>query len=325
MRRPPLVQLCLSHGAIDGALLTRLIADYDLGFDPERLYCEPFAPNGEQFRPNVLSRLASVPGPLASAGVEGAEGGEFDLGRFRGFGEQLIWRPERLPVDRSLIEAVIRLPGFKAGYWSDAEDVQWQSEESIQVYERAGRPHSHLPRTEGVLPMDREIIDISINPGRRTPLDGIWLFAAAEMWFGAGAFRYLDRDRLLRLPVGGVAERPGRIVHVELFPYEWYTENIEGVRERQRQFREWMRLDDLEARADELDDADVDMDPSMEIEEGQFPHGGVRRITEWYASDGLRSMPKSHASIRRVFELSQRGELVWRDESRVSDDAERSR
>ncbi len=145
----------------------------------------------------------------------------------------------------------------------------------------------------------------------------MWLIAAATMWFGPGAFALLDRERLRALPVGDVEERPDGVIRVELFPFEWYRTSVSAVRERQQRFRDWMGLDELEARAEEIH-VTMPGDPVVEFDTGEFAHGGVRRITQWLDETALRAVPKSRASKRRTVELDERGEIVWREEVETS-------
>jgi hypothetical protein len=306
----------MADGTVDGPLFARLIEDLDLGFTPATLSSSETARGGVRFSARALGRLAAER-ELAWARVEGADGGEFALAGIAGqVVTQLIWRCEGAGHD-GLVEAVARLPGFNAAYRGDADDVYWQSETSIEAYEAAGRPHARLPKVEGgFFPGEDEQIDVSANPGRRTPYDGILLWAASRMWFGARAFEHLDRERLVALPVGEVVERAdGLVVMVDLFPLDWMGSRPDEVRSRQRTFRDWMGFDALEERADEV--AEAEADPVLEIEIGTFEHGGVRRLTEWLDESGVRAVPRSRARRSRTVELSEDGRVLWRGEAGV--------
>ena len=311
-----LTQVCLAAGTVDGSLFARLIEDHDLGFTPATLFASETSRDGVPFDARALRRLAATR-ELAWARVAGAEGGEFALTGIAGHPvTQLVWQREGAGHD-GLVEAVAELPGFNAAYRGDADDAYWQSETSIEAYEAAGRPHAHLPKVEGgFFPREDEQIDVSANPGRRTPYDGSLLWAASHMWFGPRTFEHLDRERLLGLPVGEVAERAdGRTVVVDLFPLDWMGSRLDDVRSRQRTFRDWMGLDALEERADEV--AEAEADPTLEIETGTFEHGGVRRLTEWLDEGGLRAAPKSRARRSRTVELSDDGRVLWCAEAAV--------
>ncbi len=303
-------QVCFAQGVIDGPLFSQLVTRHDLGFEPHELSC-----NGRSMRYGAAAlRLLGEARDVWSARVTGAEEQMVALGGIASRPvDQVIWTAPTLPADFGLLEELTRLPGFHAAYLSDADDVRWQSETSIEAFEAAGRDHSAVPKIGGgFFPGEEEEIDISGNPGRAVPLDGLWLHAASTMWFGPGAFKLLDRDRLFSLPEGRVDEREAGIVRVELFPFDWYANSTAEVRQRQQLFRDHLAFDELEARADEIEAATAD--PTYEFDTGDFPHGGVRRITEWLDESGLRAVPRSRARRRRTAELSETGAVIWRDE-----------
>lgn len=208
--------------------------------------------------------------------------------------------------DESLIRTAGALPGFTAALVGDADDVFWQSEQQVGTYEVFGRTWRHLPTVYDEA-FECENVDTSGNVGRRTPAPGMWLWSAATMWFGPDAYRIVDREPLLALPVGSAPKPDGDLVRVDLFRL---SDDINSIREAQREFRTWMRYDELEARGDEL--AASFNDPQIEIEHGDFPNGGIRRVIHWI-SNGLPSA-KSVATSKRVVEFGPNGTQV-RDET----------
>lgn len=98
---------------------------------------------------------------------------------------------------------------------------------------------------------------------------------------------------------------PNGTVRVDLYSIDM---PIEEIRERQRAFRDWMGYDEIEERAPELRGL-VTADPHVELEEGEFDHGGVRRVVEWLDAD-LESIRRSAASQRRVTELGEDGSVL---------------
>jgi hypothetical protein len=132
----------------------------------------------------------------------------------------------------------------------------------------------------------------------------MWLWAAASMWFGPNAFSVIDRDRLLRVPVGTVSETEQGIVRVELFDLD---DPLDLIRERQTAFREWIGFDDIVARSDSL--LPLYSDPSVELNAGSFEHGGVRQLVEWLTGDRLSR--RSRADRKRVSELDTDGAVIW--------------
>lgn len=186
----------------------------------------------------------------------------------------------------------------------DADDVFWESEQQVATYEAFGREWRHLPTIYDEA-FEAEQIDTSSNVGRRVPAPGMWLWAAATMWFGGDAFRLIDRDRLLDLPVGSVVEVDA-LLRVDLFEP---ADELSEVRAVQREFRAWIRYGEIEARSVEL--AREFNDPHIEIERGHFTHGGVRRVTRWL-SEGM-PVARSSATSKYVVELGRDGTLMWHE------------
>jgi hypothetical protein len=302
-------QVCFSEDVIDGALMARLLSDHELGFTPSVLSCDRF--RDARWGPKALERLAST-GRFGHASAHEADhDGYFSVVRAGGLQmQQLTWQPVRPDVLEDAVESITRLPGLIAAYLSDDQDAFWQSETGIDAYEQANRPHEHLPKVEGgQLPWETESVDVSRHWGRRIAFADFWLWAAATMWFGPGTLKWLDRERLLALPVGEVTERDDGVVRVDLFPLDWFERNLDEARERQRVFWEWMGLGALEAVRSEQA---VDHEPDVDIEPGAFEHGGTRRITEWLGLDG-RSRRGSEAGWRRRTELGRDGAVVHQE------------
>lgn len=310
-----LVRMRLAEGAIDARLYTELVRRQTLGFPLLELSSDALRPRRTvRFSESALDRLAGA-SRVHSARVSDRDGHLF---AFHSLGSghhahQLVWTPTSLEPVQELVRSVVSLPGFSSAYIGDREDEFWQSETSPDNYKAFGRPHDHLPKTsEGNLRAGEERIDIRGNWGRGVPLGPIWLWAASTMWFGPPAFRLLDRSRLLALPVGTVREQAGGRIRVDLFPYEWYETDIDAARDRQRTFWDWMRLLDLEAREYDIRNA-LPQDPDVEMETGEFPHGGVRLITEWLDESQLGWARRSEAAFRRTTELSPDGDVVWQE------------
>jgi hypothetical protein len=236
--------ICFALDSIDGAALAEIVREHDLGFRATRVETDTWKARAGA---KALERLAAS-GRIATAELTDTDyDHNFGAYRMAGVMQHLSWHPEDPAVLRPAIEAITRRPGFSAAYLSDLDDASWQSETFISNYESFGRPHEHLrKRPGGLTPGETESIDISEHWGRMVATEGLWLWAASSMWFGAGAFERLDRERLRALPVGEVTEREDGIVRVELFPIEWFETALEQARERQRAFWGWMDLASLE-------------------------------------------------------------------------------
>lgn len=304
-----LTYVCFLPGSLNAALFADLVANHHLGFAPTQLRTDrPGRSGGVKYSAKALDRLRSLE-PLAWATVEGSDG-SLSLSGIAGWPAQVIvWKTERWPPEE-LIETAATVPGFVATMIGDGDDVFWQSADQINTYQVYDRPWRHLPTVWDDV-FGREKIDVSNNPGRQAPAPGMWLWAAAKLWFGPQSFRLLDRDRVVGLSVGNVTVRPDGIVTIALFDLD---DDIDRIRDVQRRFRAALNYDGLEPRARQL--AAESTDPTFELETGTFEHGGVRRITEWFRND--LPAPRSIATTRRCSELDEHGTIIWQETSTIA-------
>ena len=228
--------------------------------------------------------------------------------------QQVYWElPEALRHPFDALVHLTALPGFNAGYVFDPEDAFWQSVDMVNTYEVFKKPHDHLPKMRN--PETGEVkIDISNNPGRSGLFPGMWLQAAWRMFFGPGAFRHISRERLLAFPDADRLEQlPAGVIFIELFG-DPFSAALPENRVRQKAFREWIGLDELEAKGPTM--PRNRNDPAFEIETGNFPHGGVRRITQWFDAERCPT-PRSRAVRRITAELDERGQEIWSDDVEI--------
>jgi hypothetical protein len=228
--------------------------------------------------------------------------------------QAVYWRTASLDVPSlDVLEELTELPGFNAGYRCAEADVFWQSESSIATFEQRGRSHRHLPKvrdeTFGGLK-----IDTRGNPGRRVSYPGMWLQSCWQMWFGGGAYRCLPVTRLREFAgATRIATLPSGATFVQLYD-DPFTYEVEENRLLQAQFREWSGMNELELTA--LAAGSQAADPTFELRQGLFPHGGVRLIIEWRDSGGSPAR-RSQASQRIDTELDSKGRELWSERRSV--------
>jgi len=77
----------------------------------------------------------------------------------------------------------------------------WQNKTDIGAFERSGRDHSHLPKASNNLPfpLEKTIIDINNNPGRRVLNTNYLGAVGSTMWLGKDFWSLTgtDKDRVL--------------------------------------------------------------------------------------------------------------------------------
>jgi len=80
----------------------------------------------------------------------------------------------------------------------DAEYDRWQNAKDLLTYESAGISHAHLPKISNGLPfpLDRDVVDISSNPGRWALKHGYIEAVGSTMWLSGELVKKLDVNLL---------------------------------------------------------------------------------------------------------------------------------
>lgn len=305
-----LTVFCFDIGSVSPDALAQII-EKSVNFVPSHIRCSEFCRTGGAYKAHHLQKLRMLKNvsTLELETDEGMKGEYFLFSTLGAYGfHVLYWNTlQAITPDFAYFDQLAQSRGFNTGYCCDSEFVFWQCVESLNTYELYHRSAQHLAKV--VDPdFETEKIDISQNPGRRTGFPGMWLQAGWRMWFGPGAFACLPPDRLMSFEgCHGRKILPNGTVFIELFKDVEDTEKPENLR-RHKEFRDWLGMDQLEARAGEF--AESKADPSTEIKQGVFPHGGVWRITQWFdETGGLKR--RSLAAYRKAYEMDAACKPVW--------------
>lgn len=283
-----------------------------VGFDPREVTIKNGGRRRSRYSESILTKIESS-SRLSEVYLQtenGLGGSYFQVMPIGTWSFQAVyWRAESLDVPSSATcDWLSSLEGFNAGYRCAAEDVFWQSEANTSTYDLYHRPHHHLPKV-GDPAFGGVKIDIIQNPGRRTPYPGMWLQSSWQMWFGRGAFRRIPASRLRDFR-GAMVNRSldSGAIFIQLYQ-DPFAYDAPEHRALQAAFREWSGMNELESRS--AVDGTRASDPTFEIHEGTFPHGGVRLLTEWRDQRGAPTR-RSQATQRMDVELDPNGQEVWR-------------
>lgn len=293
----PLANVCLAKDAVSGAQIHGLVRN--LGITPTRVELGG--------RPQSLADGLSKLNDLAIASNIHVSDATLTLeagGVGRASATQLVVQGSDLDRLRSSIETSRRWAGFTVAYLGDSEDAYLQSETSVKNLAQRNIDVDALPKKRGGLfPWESAVVDITQNPGRRVPWNGMWLWAASEIWFGPPALHWFPPSRLRACASAESVSQVDDCVHVELFPFDWYGKRRDEIRRRQTELRQLLDWDRLEEEPDR--DAG---DPQVEFEVGDG--GKARRVTLWLGVDRETVVPRSRASWRRVAIVDERGQVT---------------
>jgi hypothetical protein len=148
----------------------------------------------------------------------------------------------------NLLLAANRL-SFTTAHHFDYMKARWQSEQIVSNFEVFHMTHDHRPKV--VHPVWGKssglTIDISNNPGRDILTFGMRLFAAPEMWFGAGAWQYFNLNDLLACPVVEEARIIiDNLLYVKLFDADVEDYEHVSILELQGRFRQCSKMNEVE-------------------------------------------------------------------------------
>jgi hypothetical protein len=221
--------------------------------------------------------------PLPPHGEFTGDGGSLSWGHIANHVMDVVdWNlDQEWPDSLDRWERSLAAPGFTAAFAVDAGDLFWQSADQVSDYRTLGRP---LAGARTYVDEDGcERVDVSGDPGRRAGLPGMWFCPAPVMWFGPPAFEVLDRGRLLDGP-GRVEELDHGLVRIGLFDV---TDPLDLIRHRQKELREQLDIDRLEAldAREVLEERD---DPWSRVQVTQASGAVVVAVTEWLDEDGRR-------------------------------------
>jgi len=271
------------HGSLDLRRVGALLQASGLGFTPveARILVHGDEALEVPYDETVWERIATTPDAYGFELNSGLEGPSVSCGLRPVEDEVMV--SETTP-DPQLVETLAGLPGLLGGASGDFEDARWQGETSPNHYRMwFDGPWEQLPRT--IDPRTgKEIIDVSGNPGRITDLPGMRLWAAQDLWFGPASALLIDHDAIATLPVGRVTDLGGGRYHVRL--WEDGT-SLDDIRKAQQTLRDHLRYDAAAARQDEIRSAltaDQPDDPMVVVQDGSFPHGGTRRVLQYYSA-----------------------------------------
>jgi hypothetical protein len=154
-----------------------------------------------------------------------------------------------LDFESELFRLFINHPNFISAYSTD--DLY----ESIQSERYPGNFGVYGRKYDGELYYDdfwqSHMIDITVNPGRMRGLPKMWIGATWRSWHSAQSLNMfgVSEEHVMAFPYGRKLEKDpnANVIMVELYEDPFESEDPENQK-IQRQFRDWMKMDELELR-----------------------------------------------------------------------------
>ena len=110
---------------------------------------------------------------------------------------RMIFEEDQFP-SLDFFDFLSTIQGFNFGFIEEYEFNFWQNEKDIDTYITMGKMHDNLPKISNGFPppLEKEVVDITINPAREIKYPGMILSLSPKMWLGNQALQ-LFNDEIL--------------------------------------------------------------------------------------------------------------------------------
>ncbi len=193
---------------------------------------------------------------------------------------------------------------------SDYKDEIKQNSKSIYTLENGKETED--PKGGRIIGFRVEPIssDYHSYPGYRFISYGYELGAFYRMWYGKGSYEILDRNALRNFPCYENIVLNNDVTRITLYD-DISNYDKKDNRDKQMDFRKELRIDEIasELKKKEAEERKNNSDPEINIQEGNFEHGGVRLI-QTYLNDG-EIAHRSEADSVEERELDENGNELF--------------
>lgn len=204
-----------------------------------------------------------------------------------------------------------------SAYVCSLEDWFWQDNEDIQMYELKGKSMEGIKTKKSDIFPDDDIVDIEYNAGHSHVVNGIWFGSCWKMWYGREYFKYIPIEVLTNFKkCYENIINSNDCIRITLYESPWDYDKKEN-RDIQWNFRRSVGVDEVARTLKNNDKSNTNTDATIEISEGNFEHGGIRIIKYYYDSEG-ELIEKSKAIEVKIYELGDKGELLWSKSEKIN-------
>ena len=190
------------------------------------------------------------------------------------------------------------------------EDNFWQNNIDIDLYAERNKSLEGIPLREHPVFRGKQAVDIEKLPGYEVQIGNVWFGSAWKMWFNNVYYQFISKECIENFDSCYRNEEISDTcrcitLYLDVFDYSDF-EN----RKRQWKFKEEINFKETVTKLKEIDIC-KNIDPHMEIFNGQFEHGGVKLI-KIYLDENENCISFKKASKVRIEEYNQKGVLVWK-------------
>lgn len=195
----------------------------------------------------------------------------------------------------SLMNEVFNKDIAIVGYICDGMDNFWQSTEQVANYKDYNKAYEHLKLIQSPIFKHEMIIDIEQNPGHYHIVNDLWFGSCWAMWFGKQYYDYIPETAIASFNEGyeNVQLENGArrvILYEDIFSYD-----NPNSRKVQQKFRDITGMDIV--AHDLMKKPPGNIDPTIEILNGSFEHGGTKMMKRYLDSNGEMTKKSKAAKV----------------------------
>lgn len=210
----------------------------------------------------------------------------------------------------SLINNIMNEAGV-VGISVSATDSRWQNNTELEPYKSANRSLEGIPLKKHPYRKGMQAVDVDQLPGHEEVVGGIWFGAVWKMWFHESYYQYVPREGVENFKDCYSNEEISDTCRcITLYQNVLDYEKPEN-RERQIKFKEAVRFQESVEKLKETV-KNMPQNPHMEINKGEFEHGGVKQVRV-YLDDDENQVRKEKASKVRIVEYDESDKVIWKD------------
>lgn len=200
-------------------------------------------------------------------------------------------------------------------FMCSSEDYVLQNA-NLNHYQWAGLPTDNLHLKQSHLNPNEKEVDTEYNPGHSHYPHDLWFGSCWAMWYGDSYFQYIPKEILKNFKnCHENKELEDGSVRILLYDDIWAFDTSDH-RERQWSFRKQTGIDAIAHQLSNIPVIIHDADSSIELFNGNFEHGGVKKAKYFFDKNG-QVVPKSKAIGYKTYEFDKIGKLVWTDEKLI--------
>ena len=230
----------------------------------------------------------------------------FDIDIYKKSEQDIINLIDIIMMDSGIVSNITILNDW---FFQNTRDL-----DNYRIYEKS---LEGIPVKESTRFKDEMIVDVEKLPGYDERIDDIWFGVAWKMWFNKPYYEFISKDILENFQ-DCFENRKVSSDCINITLYE-DMEDYDNPKNRELQWK-FKDATNFNAVLEKYRKTGINRvyDPTHEIKEGDFEHGGIKLTQAYFDAEG-NNVHKSQAVEVRIAEIDKDGKVVWKEKRDISD------